>query len=45
MELSFPATPAVSEEGKEFIWRLLEKDPAKRMEMEEALAHPFLASV
>ena len=35
---------AVSEEGKELVGRLLTKDPAARLTIEEALAHPWIVT-
>jgi serine/threonine protein kinase len=41
-EVSFPSAPVLSEEGRSFIVKLLDVIPEHRMDMDEALAHPFL---
>ena len=38
----YPEWSVVSETGKEFIRRMLEVDPEKRITVDEALAHPWL---
>ena len=32
----------VSREGRDFVWRLLQKDPRKRMTVNQALNHPWM---
>ncbi|KAJ6538803.1 kinase-like domain-containing protein [Mycena vulgaris] len=34
---------SVSEEGADFIWRLVQRNPSNRMELTDALRHPWLA--
>ena len=41
-EVSFPSAPVVSDEAKGFILNLLDREPNKRMDMDEILHHPFL---
>jgi len=41
-EVSFPTTPVLSEEGRQFILKMLSLIPEDRMDMDEALAHSFL---
>lgn len=42
-QIQFPEYCCISDLAKEFILRLLERDEGKRMEIEEAVNHPFLA--
>jgi serine/threonine protein kinase len=44
-ELKFPDEISASDEAKDFIMNLLEKNPGKRMEIDKALKHPFLQKV
>ena len=44
-EVTFPGTPVVSEEVKTFILNLLDREPNCRMDMDEAIHHPFLREV
>lgn len=41
-EIEFPEYYEISDLAKEFVLGLLERDDGKRMEIEEALGHPFL---
>ncbi len=41
-EVNFPSAPVVSSEVKHFILNLLDRDPERRMDMDEVLHHPFL---
>jgi serine/threonine protein kinase len=43
-DLTFPQNANASADAKDFIERLLEKDPEKRMSIEEALKHSFILS-
>lgn len=44
-EIVFPSTPIVSQEAKIFIMNMLDREPKSRMDMDEALHHPFLKEV
>jgi serine/threonine protein kinase len=44
-EVTFPGTPVVSEEAKTFILNMLDREPNCRMDMDEAIHHPFLRDV
>lgn len=44
-ELTFRANSPVSREAQDFLKQILVKDPAKRLTVERALRHPWLASV
>ena len=41
-EVTFPTAPLISESAKMFITNLLDSDPDKRMDMDEAIHHAFL---
>jgi serine/threonine protein kinase len=41
-ELRFPSVIPASEEAKDFIRKALEKNPSKRLSLDESLCHPFL---
>ena len=41
-EVTFPTAPLISEPAKMFITNLLDCDPDKRMDMDEAIHHAFL---
>lgn len=41
-DLVFPSYVELSIQSKDFLTRALEKDPAKRMDLDEMLGHPFL---
>lgn len=41
-ELRFSSVIPASEEAKDFIRRALEKNPSKRLSLDEGLSHPFL---
>lgn len=42
VDLKFPESPAVSENGKDLIRKLLVKTPASRMPLEQVLRHPWI---
>mmetsp|Transcript_30030 Transcript_30030/g.41577 ORF Transcript_30030/g.41577 Transcript_30030/m.41577 type:complete len:352 (+) Transcript_30030:54-1109(+) len=42
VDLQFPASPAASPEAKDLISRLLQKDPRKRMPLEQVLTHDWI---
>lgn len=42
VDLRWPAVPAISEAGKDFIRRLLVKEPRQRMPMAQVLDHPWI---
>lgn len=41
--MCFPDYIEVSYVAKDFILKILEKDPSRRLELEELLVHPFLS--
>lgn len=42
VDLRYPASPAISPEAREFISRLLVKDPSQRMPLSEVASHPWI---
>lgn len=40
--VAFPSAPVVSEAAREFILNLLDRNPDRRMDMDEVLHHSFL---
>ncbi|TVU44859.1 hypothetical protein EJB05_04320 [Eragrostis curvula] len=41
-DIAFPSTPYVSPQAKDLISKLLEKDPTKRISIEEMMRHPWI---
>lgn len=42
VDFSYPSSPSPSPEAKDFISRLLMKDPAARMKLSEVANHPWI---
>lgn len=44
-EVTFPDYVEISDRAKNFVMRILEKEPSKRCSLDDLLGHPFLSSI